>query len=165
MESTIRMSGLVSAAASKMSDSRVSDRTNSDSGATPNRSARSFSWRSLSSPDTYNTLLSAQRLLQICSSKVDLPMPGAPLTSTREPATAPPPSTRSSSPIPVEKRVSPSDDISCSRCGRLLCPTGAAFVFTLPAEGFSICSSMVFQAPQAGHFPCQRGVSFPQFVQ
>jgi hypothetical protein len=34
-----------------------------------------------------------------CSSSVDLPMPGSPLTSTTEPGTMPPPSTRDSSPL------------------------------------------------------------------
>ena len=35
-----------------------------------------------------------------CSSSVDLPMPGSPPSSTTEPCTRPPPSTRSSSPMP-----------------------------------------------------------------
>ena len=46
-------------------------------------------------------------------------MPGAPPTSTREPLTAPPPSTRSSSPIPVEKRSSSVVSISRMALGRL----------------------------------------------
>jgi hypothetical protein len=40
-----------------------------------------------------------------CSSSVDLPMPGSPPRSTSDPRTIPPPSTRSSSPLPLEMRV------------------------------------------------------------
>ena len=40
-----------------------------------------------------------------CSSSVDLPMPGSPPSSTSDPGTTPPPSTRSNSPMPVERRV------------------------------------------------------------
>ena len=142
MESTIRISGFISSTVSTMSESRVSERMYSSSGDTPSRSARSFSWRSLSSPETYSTRRPAHRLSQIWSSRVDFPIPGAPPTSTREPATAPPPRTRSSSPIPVEKRISPSLSTSRIRWGLRLIPTGAAF--TLPgATGFSTCSSMV----------------------
>ena len=39
-----------------------------------------------------------------CSSSVDLPMPGSPPISSAEPGTMPPPVTRSSSAMPVEKR-------------------------------------------------------------
>ena len=39
-----------------------------------------------------------------CSSSVDLPMPGSPPSSTSDPGTIPPPSTRSNSPMPVLSR-------------------------------------------------------------
>ena len=164
MESTIRISGFCSSTAAMTSVRRVSERIYRLSGKTPKRSARSFSCRSLSSPETYNTLLPLQRLLQICRSSVDLPIPGAPPTKTRLPATAPPPRTRSSSPIPVVNRISQSDRTSRIRCATRLWPTGAGF--PLPTGvGRSICSSNVFQAPQAGHLPCHFGDSFPQSVQ
>ena len=160
----MRISGFIASAASTISESLVSERMNSSSGATPRRSARSFSCRSLSSPDTYSTRRPTHRLLQICSKSVDLPMPGAPPTSTRLPATAPPPRTRSSSPIPVENRISPSLVISRMRWGFRLMPTGADFA--LPAAtGFSMCSSMVLYAPQLGQRPIHFGVSLPQLVQ
>ena len=43
IESTIRISGFISSAVATTSDKRVSERINSSCGATPNRSARSFS--------------------------------------------------------------------------------------------------------------------------
>ena len=47
-----------------------------------------------------------------CSSSVDLPMPGSPPSSTSEPGTMPPPSTRSNSPMPLGMRSA--DDASIS---------------------------------------------------
>ena len=38
--------------------------------------------------------------------------------------------------------------------------------FVLPTgEGLSICSVIVFQEPQEGHFPCHLGLSAPHSVQ
>ena len=91
-------------------------------------------------------------------------MPGAPLTSTREPRTAPPPSTRSSSPSPVVKRSSSLLWISSSRLGagaRMLLRTAA---FGENAAG-GVYSCKVFHIPQAGQRPCHLGVSFPQLEQ
>ena len=49
--------------------------------------------------------MSRAMLAAACNSSVDLPMPGSPPSSTIEPGTMPPPSTRSSSPMPVDSRV------------------------------------------------------------
>ena len=77
----------------------------------------------------------------------------------------PPPRTRSSSPMPLGNRTS----LSCRRA-----VTGLAFrgrskrtlpLFRSPAAARLGCSTMVFQAPQAGHFPAQRLSSLPQSVQ
>ena len=43
-------------------------------------------------------------------------------------------------------------------------PTGAGLARPVGA-GFSVCSSMVLNAPQLGQRPIHLGVSFPQFVQ
>ena len=67
----------------------------------PSLSALIFICSADSSPETYKTLPSPLILLQSCKIKVDLPIPGSPPTKTREPLTSPPPSTLSSSPIPV----------------------------------------------------------------
>src|SRR4051794_5010823 len=48
---------------------------------------------------------------------VDLPMPGEPPSSTIEPGTRPPPSTRSSSPSPVRRRGTSAARTSASRTG------------------------------------------------
>ncbi len=50
---------------------------------------------------------------------MDLPMPGSPPISTSEPFTTPPPSTRSSSPMPVVVRPSASTGTSPMGTGRL----------------------------------------------
>ena len=60
--------------------------------ATPRRRRRASSGRR------------APRLPSAIAVSVDLPMPGEPPSRTTEPGTSPPPSTRSSSPIPVLRR-------------------------------------------------------------
>ena len=80
-------------------------------------------------------------------------MPGAPPNNTREPTTAPPPRTLSSSFIPVEKRIS-----SCVSS----CEIGDALLFLFlgdfEPEDFeedgltaSGSSTIVFHAPHAVH--------------
>ena len=94
-------------------------------------------------------------------------MPGAPPTSTREPFTAPPPSTRSSSPMPVEKRSSSVVSTWPMGVGRLMgTPRAEPWAVGAFLAGRSAGrSTMVFQAPQAGHRPCHLGVSLPHSVQ
>ena len=70
------------------------------------RSARVRTWAADSSPLTYSTRrspCSPERAARAAtsSSRVDLPMPGSPATSTTEPGTRPPPRTRSNSGTPV----------------------------------------------------------------
>ena len=73
--------------------------------AGPSLSARSLTWAADSSPDTYRTLRpAAERFASAAVVIVDLPIPGAPPISTRDPGTSPPPSTRSNSPMPVVSR-------------------------------------------------------------
>ena len=161
----MRMSGFCSWTADTISSRLVSEKRYSPSSRMPRRWARSLICRSDSSPDTYKTLENRHRLSQICSIKVDFPMPGAPPTSTREPFTAPPPSTRSSSFIPVLKRSS--STASTSAMGLGLRPPSPAepeawdFFFASAAG----CSTMVFHFPQAGHLPCHFRTSFPHCVQ
>ena len=164
MESTIKTSGFSSSTDSSTSPRQVSDSTYRLSDCTPRRSARSLSWRGDSSPETYRILAVSLSFPQICSISVDLPMPGAPPTSTSEPCTAPPPSTRSSSPMPVGKRIScavSSSAIGCAlaRSARLRPPV---FAF---APSPTACSTSVFHAPQLGQRPAHLGVSLPHSVQ
>ena len=162
------MSGFNSWTASTRLSRLVSDRRYSPSPPTLSRSARSLICRSDSSPETYSTLANRHREPQIWSIRVDLPMPGAPPTSTREPFTAPPPSTRSNSPIPVGKRSSSVVSTWAMGLGRFTAtprplPTERTGPFL---EAFSAGrSTIVFHAPQAGHLPCHLGVSFPHSVQ
>src|SRR4029453_2038846 len=67
------------------------------------RSARSRTCSRDSSAHTYSTGPSAARPARTPSSRVDLPMPGSPASRTAEPATRPPPRTRSSSSTPVRR--------------------------------------------------------------
>src|SRR5690606_2334485 len=99
----------------------------------------------------------------------DLPIPGSPPTSTTAPATRPPPSTRSNSPMPVDTRTS-------SPC----CTSRSAVTFggsTLPAQPLrrdagdftaaadsSTISDSVSQAPHAPHWPCHLLKSAPHSV-
>jgi hypothetical protein len=93
-------------------------------------------------------------------SRVDLPMPGSPPTSSAEPRTNPPPMTRSSSPSPEDRRgaswVSPASGSSANsrplRGGR-------------PGARAAFSSAIVFHSPQASHLPCQRRLAAPQFWQ
>ncbi|MNX84771.1 hypothetical protein D3C86_1165840 [compost metagenome] len=104
----------------------------------------------------------AARFWATCKSKVDLPMPGSPPSSTSEPGTTPPPSTRSSSSRPLLKRSSSWMETSRRRWGArpmagdlkvpgLAAPVGAG------AEMAS--STREFQALHSGHLPIQRGCS------
>ena len=135
----------------------------------PSRAARSLICRALSSPLTYSTRRpSRQRLAQTWISRVLLPMPGSPPMSIRLPSTMPPPSTRSSSAIPVEARRVSSSGISVT--GRAAAPVPGRWRIglvpaALPAGSAAMASSSVFQAPQPGQRPAQRGVSYPQAVQ
>ena len=159
------MSGFTSPNALSISSRSVSDKTYRFSLSTRSRSARILSCCSDSSPETYKIFCDFPRYAQICSNSVDLPMPGAPPTKTSDPFTPPPPSTRSSSPSPVENRICRSDASSSWSFLGLL---AASFVplDALFAAGFlSSNSTMLFHAPQAGHWPCHLGVSLPHWLQ
>ena len=74
--------------------------------AGPSRSARSLTCSADSSPLTYSVRRPApRRWPSTMFVSVDLPIPGEPPSSTSDPGTSPPPSTRSSSPMPVDSRV------------------------------------------------------------
>ena len=97
---------------------------------------------------------------------VDLPIPGEPPSSTSAPGTSPPPSTRSSSPMPVvQPRVPLRGDL---REPRRACPPPprGARRRAPPATALArVSSTSVFHSPQPGHWPIQRGVSAAQAEQ
>ena len=95
---------------------------------------------------------------------VDLPIPGEPPSSTSEPGTRPPPSTRSSSPMPVDMRVTGAEPTSPKGSGtsvgretadaadptRRLPPVRPPW----PRAAGRRSSTSVFHASQPGHWPC-----------
>src|ERR1700733_2514345 len=97
---------------------------------------------------------------------VDFPIPGEPPISTSEPGTRPPPSTLSSSPIPVESRACSTAATSPSATGL----TSRPVAFGPPARDPALVARRVsstseFHSPQPGHWPDQRGDSWAQAEQ
>ena len=94
-----------------------------------------------------------------CSSRVDLPMPGSPPTSTAEAGTRPPPSTRSSSAMPVAARgggsALPARPTKRDARPAALCAAG-------PGRAATASSTMVFHSPQVSQRPAHFGVTAPQ---
>ena len=110
----------------------------------------------------------ATRLASAIVVSVDLPIPGAPPISTSEPGTIPPPSTLSSSPIPVLRRSCSAAATSPSATGatrRRRVPAPRAARGAAPPAGRRTSSTSVFHSPQPGHCPAQRAVSWPQAEQ
>ena len=96
---------------------------------------------------------------------VDLPIPGAPPSSTSEPGTSPPPSTRSSSPTPVDRRSTGAAPTSASgrevlarglppRVRLAAAPARPARPLPAPELAGARSSTSVFHSPQPGHCPC-----------
>ncbi len=89
---------------------------------------------------------------------MDFPIPGSPPSSTTEPATSPPPSTRSSSPIRTDRRVSPPGDASDSATGTAEAPVDAGI---RRGSSRTTVSTRVFHSPQVRHWPSQRSTAVP----
>src|ERR1041384_5136409 len=99
-----------------------------------------------------------------CSSRVDFPIPGSPPTSTTDPGTMPPPSTKSNSRSPVCHRWTAPPCTADRRTGGL--PDGAARVLSArPPVRPTASSTSVFHAPQESQRPAHFGCSAPQSVQ
>ena len=131
----------------------------------PSLTALDFICDTDSSPDTYRTLVSVStRFLHISSSRVDLPIPGSPPTSTSEPFTMPPPRTLSSSPILVRIRDSSDEDTFF-----ILVALGLSDTDTVLPDVFdftvTFSSTNVFHDLQPGHCPSQRLDSYPHSLQ
>ena len=102
-ESTISNCGRTAATCPSSAARSVSAARNRFSATAPIRSARSRTWAADSSPVTYSTGPDCAANVPASSSRVDLPTPGSPASRTTAPGTRPPPSTRSSSPSPVDR--------------------------------------------------------------
>src|SRR5688500_3877666 len=89
----------------------------------------------------------------ICSRSVDLPIPGSPPISTALPATSPPPSTRSSSPMPEELRA--------ASCVSASSATHSIFLPLPEVSPLGVASmdssTLLFQLLQASHLPDHSG--------
>src|SRR5919198_3878247 len=162
MESITITRGVSLSASSKMRSLWVSVRSRKESALRSSRRARNATCWADSSPLTYSTLspTACDKEASICSSRVDLPIPGSPPSNTTEPATNPPPSTRSSSLRPVGVRIpstsgtSPKVQIAGSALPgrpRVVAPLWEA-----------ITSIKLFQAPHSPHWPDHLGAVAPQ---
>ncbi len=114
-----------------------------------------------SSPDTYSTRPPVCAAAAVCKSNVDFPMPGSPPTRTAERFMAPPPSTRSNSPIPVEMRVPSSGSTAVSGIGFVCSPPGNTDAPEAPADPPVSYSMNEFHSPHSGQRPSQRGCVYP----
>ena len=88
-----------------------------------------------------------------------MPMPGSPTNRITAPGTRPPPSTRSSSVIPVGRAATAVVSGSVSGTAANFGRTGAGAARMAPGE--SDCSCTVPQAWHSGHRPTQRGAVAP----
>ena len=170
MESMTTRSGFSFSIRPQISSTSFSAARKMLSCGTFSRAARSLTCRTDSSPVIYKTLCWLEMAPHSCRSIVDLPTPGSPLKSTTPPSTMPPPSTRSSSEMPVRIRLFSSVMLISERrfAVRVVTPSGraaaACLAAAVPALGASATTSsfIVFQLPQLGQRPIQRGLVSPQ---
>ena len=155
MLSMMTSSGLSSSMADTMLGSEVSGNSHRLGRTASRRPARKRTCWALSSADTYS--VRPGQPANSCSSNVLFPMPGSPPSKVTEPGTKPPPSTRSSSLIPLGR--GPDRSVLISPIGRAT-PAGnndmpAAKV--LMSSGASISSTKLFHAEHAGQRPAHLG--------
>ena len=135
----------------------------------PSRSARSRSCSGDSSPETYSvrTPAPARAAPPPAAAGWTCRCPGSPPTSTREPGTMPPPSTKSNSARPVRQRAisAPRDvgqaDGRTGGCAPPARPTDPPAPTVSPTGS----SASVFHAPHASQRPAHLGCSAPHSVQ
>ena len=160
-ESTTTRAGRWRSTAASMASTSGPSMARRFRGTSPMRDARPRTWASDSSAEASMTSSPvAASDDRTWNSRVDLPIPGGPKSKVTEPATTPPPMTRSSSLTPVGSGCVPSVETSASanaggpgdRLDRL-CRNG-------PGAGPS-----VFHSPQAGHRPAQRSEVASQVAQ
>ncbi len=104
IESITTTSGASLRKVGKIASRRISAKKRTREGSTASREARKAICCGDSSPETYNTRRRSPTADKACSNKVDLPIPGSPPMRITAPRTSPPPSTRSSSSMPLGSR-------------------------------------------------------------
>ena len=105
--------------------------------------------------DVEHAAAGAGQAAAACSSRVDLPMPGSPPTSTAEAGTRPPPSTRSSSAMPVGARGGGS--ALPARPTKLTLLAGRRLRRRRRGAATTASSTMVFHSPQVSQRPAHFG--------
>src|SRR5689334_14865137 len=93
------------------------------------------------------------------SSKVDFPIPGSPPSSTSDPGTTPPPSTRSNSSMLVDKRAWFCSSMSAYNLAEPAADSAyrCSAVAAVIAAGCGRSSTNEFHAPQSLHLPSHFG--------
>jgi hypothetical protein len=115
-----------------------------------------------SSPETYSAGPRLASWASACRTSVDLPMPGSPPINTTDPGTTPPPSTRSSSPMPLEQRSSRAGATAVIGSGCRAAPPPRAARAPALGSTASRSSTSVFHSWQSGQRPSQRVCCAPQ---
>ena len=153
MESTTAITGRSFSMASVIFSIDVSVYRRMLSLTMPRRLARSAICLGDSSPDTYKTVPSDANCSATCRSSVDLPIPGSPPTSATEPATRPPPRTRSRLGRFVDRRGTRSAPIAPSGMGsaEALRPSACASGLFQPLHSGQRPSHLVACAPHSVH--------------
>ncbi len=151
-ESTAQTRGSSASMAASTDSRRVSASTRMGPQSTLRRSARPRTWAGDSSPVTSMAASGAGSDASAWSTRVLLPIPGSPPISTSEPGTSPPPSTRSSSPMPVGRRSCAASRSSARRGASGAGPSGAR-----RAAVGGVSSATVPHSPHDGQRPSQRG--------
>src|SRR6056297_2528027 len=156
IESITTSSGRIRSMASRMCASEVSACSHRSSRVASSRSARRFTCWALSSAVTYR--VGPLQPASSWSSSVLLPIPGSPPSRVTEPATRPPPSTRSSSASPVDSGSPSAAPTSPIRTGPGRVDAGSTGSAWSPR---STSSTSVFQSPQPEHLPAHLGCAVP----
>ncbi len=159
----ITISGFCCRMTSSMTSRFVSHNRATSSPNSPILVARSLICFRDSSPDMYRTFcFLTERFRHTCRSSVDFPIPGSPPTRIKEPGIIPPPSTRSSSSMPVVVRSSLLIEISFNLAGSV---TARDFRTAAPPFFTTGSSVNVFHSRQPGHCPSHFGDSYPHSLQ
>ena len=154
IESMTSARGFTSSRCASTTDRSFSGQSKSPSVAMPSRSARIFTCTADSSAVTYRTGGAACASARAAwRSNVLLPTPGSPPINTSEPRTTPPPSTRSSSPIPVRTRSSGSIEISFRARGRAEATPARRDERDATGRSSTSCTQLLPARRQSGHVP------------
>ena len=172
MESTTTTSGSSSPTAPTMAGSDPAGNSHRSGSRAPRRSARSLTcWEDSSAETSRQRAPERASAPSICTTKVDLPMPGSPATRVTEPGTRPPASTRSSSSSPVGLLRPATRSTHETGWGPGRAPAPRPPPSPVPGAGTGTrggsrsSSTRAFHALHVGQRPDQRGASAPHSAQ